>query len=220
MGISVHSLSRYLTTDGLWRNSDYAAMNFVKALKGEPMKGWANLDIAGHKISLSMDRPEEALPWFGSTVAGLFNWNDGRKLLLCPMPDSECTTTSERASKVLPLAESIASHLPKIAIWDGLRWKKALKKARLGGPREPEILFPNLDLIRPVPTDKQIVIIDDVCTTGGHVQAVEALIRRGGGTVASAICASRTAHDQTRSALGLLTDEFPEYKPKLGTSKA
>ena len=185
-------------------------MNFVKAIKGEPLKGWARLRIKEYDLLLEKEHPEKALPWIGEVIAKQFTWDEN--LVLCPMPDSECTIDKIRCSNVYPLVQSIASHLPN-GIWDGLRWKHEMQKSRQGGPRDPETLFANLAISIPVPTDKKIVIIDDVCTSGGHIRAAEARIRETGGQARAAICAARTTLDQLHPALGLVTEELPEYNP-------
>jgi hypothetical protein len=213
--VVVHHFARYLTANCLWRTDDYAAMNFVKALKGEPLRGWASLRINSHTLMLRQNEPETALPWFSQVVANSFAWDEGRGFVLCPIPDSGCTVTAGRSSKTRLLADSIASHLPQIGVWDSIRWREALQKAHEGGPRDPAILFSNIESVLPVPRDKTIILVDDVCTTGGHLRAIAAFIGLNGGSAPSAICAARTAQDQSRDALGLMSDELEPYTPFL-----
>jgi predicted amidophosphoribosyltransferase len=97
----------------------------------------------------------------------------------------------------------------KIAtLWDGLRFKKTLTKSREGGPRDVGTLYDNLDVIAPIPTDAQIILIDDVCTGGGHLKAAAKRIVEGGGECIFSICIARTANDKTRPAQGVLTDSL------------
>ena len=97
----------------------------------------------------------------------------------------------------------------KIAtLWDGLRFKKSLTKSRAGGPRDIETLYRNLEVIAAIPTDAQIILIDDVCTGGGHLKAAARKIIEGGGECNFSICIARTANDKTRPGQGVLTDEL------------
>ena len=207
--MSVLSFCRYLSLPRgeAWRDEDYGAWMFVMAAKSEPFNGYAHLNIDGHRKTLrSSDagNTPKAVAWFGELV-GALEWSP-KKVYLAPIPDSGCTTAASRVSKTHALALAAAENLKIATLWDGLRFKKALTKSREGGPRDVETLYRNLEVIAPIPTDAQIVLIDDVCTGGGHLKAAARKIIEGGGDCSFSICIAKTANDQKRAGQGVLTD--------------
>lgn len=180
---------------------------FVRAAKDEPFNGYSHLNIDGHRKtfrSSDAGNTEKAVAWFGELV-GALQWIP-KKVYLTPIPDSGCTTAAARPSKTHRLALAAVDNLKIATLWDGLRFKKELTKSREGGPRDVETLYRNLDVIAPIPTDAQIVLIDDVCTGGGHLKAAARRIVEGGGDCSFSICIARTANDKERAAQGVLTD--------------
>jgi hypothetical protein len=209
MTMSVLSFCRYLSIPRgeEWRDEDYGAWMFVKAAKEEAFNGYAHLNIDGNRKlfrSSDLGNPDKARAWFGELVGGL-QWSP-KRVYLAPIPDSGCTTGARRLSKTYPLASAAVANLKIAALWDGLRLKKALTKSREGGPRDVETIYRNLEVIAPIPTDAQIILIDDVCTTGGHLKAAAKRIVEGGGRCSFSICIARTANDKTRPGQGVLTD--------------
>jgi hypothetical protein len=209
--MSVLSFCRYLSIPRgeEWRDEDYGAWMFVKAAKEEAFNGYAHLNIDGNRKlfrSSDLGNTDKARAWFGELVGGLA-WSP-KKVYLAPIPDSGCTTSIGRLSKTYPLASAAVTNLKIATLWDGLRFKKALTKSREGGPRDVPTLYRNIEVILPIPTDAQIVLIDDVCTGGGHLKAAAKRIVEGGGKCDFAICIARTANDKTRSAQGVLTDSL------------
>jgi hypothetical protein len=211
MTMSVLSFCRYLSIPRgeEWRDEDYGAWMFVKAAKDEPFNGYSHLNIDGHRKTFrSTDEGNagKARAWFGELVGGL-TWSP-KKVYLAPIPDSGCTTAMRRLSRTHPLALAAVGNLKIASLWDGLRFKKALMKSREGGPRDVPTIYQNIDVILPIPMDAQIVLIDDVCTGGGHLMAAAKRIVEGGGKCDFAVCIARTANDKTRSAQGVLTDSL------------
>lgn len=207
--MSVLSFCRYLSLPPgeAWRDEDYGAWMFVRAAKDEPFNGYSHLNIDGHRKtfrSSDAGNTQKAVAWFGELV-GALEWSP-KKVYLAPIPDSGCTTAAARFSKTHPLALAAVENLKIATPWDGLRFKKALTKSREGGPRDVGTLYRNLEIVAAIPTDAQIVLIDDVCTGGGHLKAAARKIIEGGGECNFSICIARTANDKERAAQGVLTD--------------
>jgi hypothetical protein len=59
-----------------------------------------------------------------------------------------------------------------------------------------------------------VVLIDDVCTVGGHLQACAAVLRRKGYIAGYAVCGGRTMHEQQPNPFSIgsitLLDFYPE----------
>jgi hypothetical protein len=209
MTMSVLSFCRYLSIPRgeEWRDEDYGAWMFVKAAKEEVFNGYAHLNIDGNRKlfrSSDLGNTDKARAWFGELVGGL-QWSP-KKVYLTPVPDSGCATGIPRLSKTYPLASAAVANLKIATLWDGLRFKKVLAKSREGGPRDVETLYRNIEVIAPIPRDAQIILVDDVCTSGGHLKAAAKRIVEGGGECSFSICIARTANDKTRPAQGVVTD--------------
>ncbi len=95
-----------------------------------------------------------------------------------------------------------------------LRWRKPLMKAQDGGARSAWLLYPELVFHGPAPTGtKAFVLIDDVCTGGGHIQACAAKLRDQGLVSTLAVCGGRTFHEQQPDPFSLLPAIYDDYKP-------
>jgi len=80
------------------------------------------------------------------------------------------------------------------SVFDGLRWTVKLAKAHEGGPRGRAELLPHLQALGGV-AGKDIVLIDDLITTGGTLLACADCLRAAGGNVLGAITCGRTVYD-------------------------
>ncbi len=62
-----------------------------------------------------------------------------------------------------------------------LRWRSKLARAHEGGSRRPWWLYPVLAFVPPPEgTPRRVVLVDDMCTDGGHMQACAAMLSRNG----------------------------------------
>jgi hypothetical protein len=89
------------------------------------------------------------------------------------------------------LALAVAVHLarPDVAVADVLRWAEPRASAHgYATARYPEQLYPNLRLVRLLPTHERVVLVDDVLTTGGHMRAVAAFLTDAGAEVIGGVC--------------------------------
>jgi adenine/guanine phosphoribosyltransferase-like PRPP-binding protein len=83
----------------------------------------------------------------------------------------------------------VTGSLVEARLW----WKQFMQSSRRGGSRDPDYLRGNL-VIGPTNHPKlPVVIVDDVCTSGGHLRATEATLRGSGSPVLFAACAGRTS---------------------------
>lgn len=101
-------------------------------------------------------------------------------LALIPIPNGRCTLDAD-PPRTYAQARFIAQRLGGAEAIDVFRWRHVMPSANNGGgTRDPEALYEAL-VIRPgalngwVP-DRPCILIDDVLTTGGHVQASDAAL--------------------------------------------
>jgi len=204
--ISLENISycRFLTKiDKQWTQDQWRARDIVRAVKGETFGGSVQLSVAGTTRTLDKDHPEVAFEWFVEQVATTTKFPRGSNL--CPIPDSTCTVSCGRSSKTMRLAEALIAGLPKLAIWDGLRFDCEMPKSSTSNMRDEEALYNALVTIADFPKG-HIILLDDVCTTGAHARAGARELRRMGAKSISSMSVARTMLNSDEQVLGFRAD--------------
>jgi hypothetical protein len=214
MSIDVTTFCRYLTRKNQeWRDEDWAGLKLVKAIKGKPVKGYAHFNIDGFRGKVDQESASQAVQWFGELVGRMCS-GSRCDVFFCPIPDSGCTIAANRPSKVLSLVQSALQRVDGPKLWDGLRWARQVPKAAETNIRDPQFYYDALTTTTVVPSRPEIILFDDVCTSGAHLKAAAARIREQGGSCNHAVCFARTALDQSRPGLGRLLDDLGEWAPR------
>jgi len=223
--LTVISFAQYLIYDSLqkWRNEDHNASKFVKAVKGEAVKGYANVPVRGENRCLDNSNRAEAAVWFGEMAGDhllkVVRLNPKVSFGLVPIPSSDAVRgTTFNRFPARELATALAKELAQLGIGnvkvaDVLRWTQKMTSARKGGPREAALLYPNLTLIGKAAGFNYHLLIDDVLTSGGHLQACAAVLRKNGAEVPFAICAGRTRYVAEDDPFAPSKEELPDFVP-------
>src|SRR5262249_25027078 len=157
----------------------------------EQVNGYALVPVVGARRELRQANASQAAAWFGEIAAEYFRQHPlQRRLVFAPIPNSSCTVNSRKPPSTLPLAQAIVAHFQNATVWDGLRFRTAKQKSRQGGTRDPQELYENLVISQPLPR-AGIVLVDDVRTTGAHMQAAHAKLGAQGGNCLMGVCAGR-----------------------------
>ena len=218
MPVDIVCFCSYLVTDDYskWCPDDHIASKFVNALKGEELKGYAYVPVLGLRRYLGNANLDDAIGWFADMVASHMQRHRMHgPFALVPVPNSGNTVRSSTRPRTVKLARATA---PKIVdgtkVLDCLRWKKDLGSARRGaGTRDPATLYQNLAFISKLPVGTPYILIDDVLTTGGHLQACIAKLTSGGAAVIAGFCAGRTVHDPPEDPFAVTKESVPDYLP-------
>jgi len=214
VALKVVSFAQYLTkAESPWRQDDYHSSKFIKAIKGEPVNGYAYVPVLGVRRELTQQNASEATQWFGEMAAPeLAELDLPRPLVFVPIPNSSSTVNSKNPPSTIKLAQAIAGRLKDTNVWDGLRFKVAMKKSRQGGSRDPQEIYDNLTIAKPIPK-ADIVLIDDVRTTGAHMIAARAKLAGHGGNCLIGVCAGRSTWTQEAQPFSVVTDELEDFTP-------
>lgn len=215
MAVRVLSFAQYLTRSEVpWRQDDWHSSKFIKAIKGEPVNGYALVPVSGILHELRQANANNAVDWFGEMAAEYLRQHPVRRpLVFAPIPNSSSTVNSRKPPNTYGLAQAIVARLQGATMWDGLRFRVAMQKSRQGGTRDPQELYGNLVITGPIP-NAGIVLVDDVRTTGAHMLAAHAKLTIAGGRCVLGICAGRTTWTQEPQPFAAAVEELEEFTPR------
>jgi hypothetical protein len=190
-----------------WSEDQRDANSFIRALKGEPV------NLARCR-TLDATRAEQAIEWFGAMAAlALEMEHPHSPILLVPIPSSDCCCENGRIPRTLPLAVAIADRMKDAILFDALRWRQHYMPAHRGGLRSAQKLYRNLVLTTPLPQGTP-VLVDDVLTTGAHMQAAAARLSTAANQCHRAICVARSVLTTQSETFGFfrrtITNLFPD----------
>lgn len=218
MPLTVDCLATYLTDVACrWRSADFNSHDFVFALKGRSINKYSMLTVRGEVHRFDNTNREKVVEWFGQMAADhIRTLALNGPIALLPIPGSKVSLTFRGVPRTAQLANAIAKELGGgYAVLDFLRFAKPIPSAsEERGPREPKDLYPLLRLTGDL-KGKQIVLVDDVATSGGHLQAAaaKALLDGGAAGVVRCICGGRADHHQVTDPFAIRTEEFPDFTP-------
>lgn len=180
----------YAESGEAWTGPDFVAFKFVQALKGNNINGYAWLPRAAGPLRINTADCSAAFTVFGEWGAHQVHQTGVVNPRLVAVPSSSCLGLGED-DKGRKLVSCIADRSPGAVVGEMLHWHERLLKAADGGSRDPAVLYANLRVQLHVPPSN-IILVDDVVTSGGHLLACARALRSFGHTVEHAICAAQT----------------------------
>ncbi len=182
-----------------WRDQDWKAFKLVKALKGQTINGYVQFKFGGRWYTLRDNNKDDVLSIFGTLVSNEIRALGVEQPVLVPVPSSDCLEFGVDA-KAHRLTDAIQARLPDIEVSHALRWHTPQTKASQGGPRNPDVLIPNLDLQWQLGV-RNVILIDDVMTTGGHIRSCARKLRQVGNVADYSVVFSSTEHEPPANML-------------------
>jgi hypothetical protein len=167
------------------------AAYFIRSVKTRG-KAEPYLTRLSRRCTLDTRTHQEVLDWFGRLATWIIEVDFSLPhIVLVPLPNSDCSLENRNVPRTRRLADAIASKLATATVFDGLRWIREKRPSHRGGGRDPRTLFRNLALVH-VPSCAEVGLVDDVITTGAHLQAAAAKLSSVGVKCDRAICLART----------------------------
>ena len=175
----------------------------VKALKGDPINGYFDYTIAGHTRRYRQANIDEFLARIPRALSRMILRKIDGPASLVPIPNSHVTDVDDDNFKTLELARGVARHSGgKLAVVPALVFRKPQVKSREGGPRSADHFESAYQLTSDV--RGPVVLLDDVCTSGGHmIGAYRKLTAPPKRNVVLACAFGRSTKEQVASPIGI-----------------
>jgi hypothetical protein len=201
--LTVIFYSTYVTTIPYKHDDTFHANKFVKAIKGDPVRSPAAevpVPIGGARRRLTQANRGDVFEWFGEMSAHCL---EEENAVLVPIPSCKAITRREvEAGPTFRLARALGARTG-CPVEPRLWWKVPMESSRRGGPRNPHLLRTKLVLGATEYPDLPIVIVDDVVTSGGHMRAVDVVLRESGAEVLFALAAASTDQEEPDQAFAI-----------------
>jgi hypothetical protein len=193
----------------------WEAYMFCLAVKSGEFHRDFYIERAAGRLSITRNNFNLVRPTFGAWVAKRLPTFSADSLLAVPVPSKSALAGVETYKSLEMTQQALKGTAYESCVLDGLYWTKKLQKAHEGGPRKRADILPFLDLKSDV-AGKQIVLIDDLFTTGASLLACQDRLTAAGATVLGAITCGRTVYDATEPPFKArdfeLTDELSDYQ--------
>jgi hypothetical protein len=202
------SVCAYLTdVDVKWRPEDHRATKMVKALKGDPINGHFSSIVGGKWREYDQSNVKEFVGRIPRALAAnILRHHDGPATIV-PIPNSHVIAATTPGFKTLDLANKIAEHSGgKFKVAPALVFDEVQKKSREGGPREACHFEKAYRVVQAV--DGPIILLDDVCTGGGHLIGAHWRLHTKKSPVVLACTFGRSTKQQLKNPVSLLAEEL------------
>jgi predicted amidophosphoribosyltransferase len=168
------------------------------------------------RLNITKDNFDRVRPTFGEWAAKVIATFPQNPLHLVPVPNTEALANATTYRTLKLVQEAFKGTDYDGSALDGLRWNKTRQKAHEGGSRKREDLLPLLDA-KPGVKGKNIVLIDEIVTTGGNLLACQDRLIAAGATVVGAVTCGRSVYDVNDPPFGArsfdLTEQLQDYRP-------
>lgn len=219
MPLTVVAFASYLTRGREWRDEDHSALKFIKAIKGKHFNGYGHVPVRGfrHKFDLATRlHTHTYFSWLAADHLVAKRWVSKKYTInLVPIPSSDAVKGAKfDRFPARDIAKALQRELKAKGVTaqvvDILRWTSAKTPSHAGGTRDPHELYRALSVTAGISEDADYLMVDDVCTAGGHLRACKRRLDEAGAKVYRAICAGRTVQTPPENAFGVFTEEFDD----------
>jgi len=195
----------------------WEAYMFCHAVKSGQFHRNFYIERVAGRLNINQRNFNLVRPTFGEWVARTLPTFSDKPLSVVPVPSKDALAGATSYRSLEMAQQALKGTAYENCILDALRWNAQLEKAHEGGTRKRADLLPLLNLKTAV-KDKQIVLIDDLVTTGGSLLACQDRVTAAGAKVLGAITCGRTVYDDTEPPFMArefeLSEELADYVAK------
>lgn len=191
-----------------WRNVDFAARNLIKAIKHEDFNGYSDIKTGNSSIRIdnTVSGRNRALTAVASALTKKISGAGYQNAAVIPIPSSSHVDpngmfTGRRIAEAIQEKNSTFVSTPVLYFDEPLP-----KSAGGGGTRNADLIKSHLRMIS-CHLPPTVVLLDDVCTSGGHLKAAARFFLEIGVHVQDAFVVGRTAWDKPSSMFLVETEE-------------
>jgi phosphoribosylpyrophosphate synthetase len=173
----------------------------------------------GNEVRIGQNNIKRARSAFGHFISSVLDSEDAPKnVLLIPVPSKDAVKTFKGAYRSLQMAaEAMKDKTFPGMVYDGLRWTKALPRAHDGGGHRSRAYLKQFLTVKGNVDGSDVVLIDDVLSTGSSILASKEVLEEAGANVLFAITCGKTVYDFSTKPFKRqfveLDDELREYQP-------
>lgn len=214
MTINIHPVIYYRAksedwTDG-WQQFDWVALNLVKAIKHKSFNGTSRIPMksgATVTIDSTENGRKRALSLLSTSIAKKIVSAGYSDVLVIPIPASDHVAPGASFTGGR-IANAIQAFNPKLIATPSLYFSQKLPKSSEGGGRDSALIEMKLRGGDDIPAGSEIVLLDDVFTTGAHMRAVTRYLRKKGHTVKDGFVVARTRWQRPEHMLKAESETF------------
>jgi hypothetical protein len=219
MSLRVLCCFSHLTGPDGWQDPHHCVNQFVNAVKGRPLSGYAYVRLFPDAPRRRLDamNAQEAVDWFGEMGAEMLV-SEGLDAapVFVPIPNSQCVVATP-SSRTRHLADALAYRFGDSLVLDVLRFDQPMHSAHgQQGSRDARSLYLHMRLTEALHRDRPHVLVDDVVATGGHIAAAQAVLRAYGAEVAVAVCAASAERTPHPAPFDRVVRQIAGYQPSDG----
>ena len=177
------------------------AFKFCRAVKNRNINGSLSVPLSSGAETLTNANVGRARAIFGQFIAHVIQASGLPNPVLVPIPSKDGLLTSATFRSLGMLQEALGP-TSQYRIAPVLRFNTVLQPASQGGIRGRLALAPYLELCGPIPPGN-LILVDDLLTTGGSLLATFDVLRTAGRHPALAIVCGLTVTDSLTASFGL-----------------
>jgi hypothetical protein len=174
---------------------------FIRRKKGNIKITAANFNLVRRTFGIEVERASGKIDQKGDA-------------LYVPVPSKDGVVGASHFRSLQMTKDALHGKPMLSRVNSGLRWKQKLTKAHEGGNRSRAALVPVLNA-DPGLKGKQIILIDDLLTTGSSILASVDVLTAAGATVLGAVVCGKTVYDFKTLPFGYqefdLTEELADW---------
>lgn len=205
--IEVVTACAYLTNIEVeWRRQDYRCLNMVKALKGKSFDNYFTVKMKNGEKRFDRSNADEFVKLLYAPMAKFLKEHFSSDVCLVPIPNSAATSCDHPDFKTLAFAREIAQ-AAGVGCSPSLIFKTAQTPSHVSNARNPRFIHSQLKAVQPLPK-KQIVLVDDVYTTGAHAKACTWKLQESGADVIGVLAFGRTTKELQAKPLSVQVEDL------------